>query len=266
MHAYRELMWMLAWRDIRVRYKHSLLGGAWAILPPVAMMLIFTFVFGTMNQIDPQKLTGHAAMPYWLFALGGLVPWTFFANGLAAATTSLVSNRQLVTKLYFPREVFPISAIGCAFVDFLIASAALVVLALASRYFIAGYAYHLTPTVLLLPIVMAVQVCLMVGLGLLLSVANLFYRDVGFFFRAMIQLWMFLTCVVYQLNPVVPWKRALIQANPMTPIIQAYRDCLLSGRSPFTPGFLAAAGLSISILLFGWIRFLSREGEFAEHI
>ena len=104
---YRELMWMLAWRDIRVRYKHSILGALWAIIPPAATMFIFTFVFGSVVQIDRQKLTGDATLPYSLFAFSGLVPWMFFANGLTNATGSLVANRQLVTKVYFPREVFP---------------------------------------------------------------------------------------------------------------------------------------------------------------
>jgi len=266
LRAYRELMWMLAWRDIRVRYKHSLLGGAWAVLPLLAMMVIFTFVFGTVSQLDPQKLTGHPSLPYWLFAFSGLVPWTFFANGLTAATGSLVSNRQLVTKVYFPREVFPIAAIGSAFVDFLIASAAVVVLGLAMRFTASEWRYALPWTVVFLPLVVAVQVVLMLGLGLLLSMANLFYRDVGFLFRSVIQLWMFLTCVVYQLEPTAAWKWAVVQLNPMTPIIRAYRECLLLGQSPLNPSFGTAAAVSFAVLLFGWLRFARSERDFAEHI
>jgi len=263
---YRELMWMLAWRDIRVRYKHSVLGALWAVIPPLATMLIFAFVFGTVVQIDRQKLTGDAALPYVLFAFSGLVPWMFFANGLTAATGSLVSNRQLVTKIYFPREVFPISTVISSFVDFLIASAVLVVLALLLHFQGNGWTYRPHWSILLTPLVVAVQICLMLGLGLLLSMANLFYRDVGFIFRSIIQLWMFVTCVVYQLEATAGWKRVVIQLNPMTPIIRAYRDCLVFGRSPLDASFLGATAVSIMILIVGWHWFRRREFDFAEHV
>jgi ABC-type polysaccharide/polyol phosphate export permease len=263
---FRELIWMLAWRDIRVRYKHSVLGAAWAVVPPTAMMLIFTFVFGTIVNISPETLTGEQVLPYSLFAFSGLVPWMFFANGLTTATGSLVSNRQLVTKIYFPREVFPISAVLSAFVDFVIATAVLVVLAVFLHFRPNEWSYHFNWTVLLVPVVVGVQMILMIGLGLLLSMANLFYRDVGFLFRSVIQLWMFVTCVVYQLEATAGWKRAVIQLNPMTPIIRAYRDCLIHGRSPFDLSFCNAAAVSITVLLVGWWWFRRREFDFAENI
>jgi ABC-type polysaccharide/polyol phosphate export permease len=263
---YRELMGMLIWRDIRVRYKHSVLGATWAVVPPLAMMLIFTFVFGTVVEIDPKKLTGEPNLPYSLFAFSGLVPWLFFANGLTGATASLVANRQLVTKIYFPREVFPISAVGSAFVDFLIASVMLVGLATYMHLHPNGWTYPFHWTVVFVPVVVAVQITLMIGLGLLLSMANLFYRDVGFLFRSIIQLWMFVTCVVYQLEATAGWKNAVIQLNPMTPIIRAYRDCLIHGRSPFDLAFGNAAAVSVMVLLVGWWWFRRREFEFAENI
>jgi len=266
LYRYRGLMWMLAWRDIRVRYKHSLLGAAWAVVPPVAMMLIFTFVFGQVVRVDPQKLTGHATLPYQLFAFSGLVPWMFFANGLSGAIGSLVANRPLVTKIYFPREVFPLSAIISAFVDFLIAFAVLVALAAVLHFMPNGWHYHPNWAVLLVPVVVVVQIIFMCGVGLLLSMANLFYRDVGFLFRSIIQLWMFVTCVVYQLDATAGWKRAIIQLNPMTPIIRAYRDCLLLGRSPFDTAFINAIAVSLMVLLVGWWWFRRREFDFAERI
>lgn len=264
--GYRELMWMLAWRDIRVRYKHSLLGVAWAVVPPTAMMLVFTFVFGQVVQVDRQKLTGSATVPYSLFAFSGLVPWMFFANGLTGAIGSLVANRPLVTKIYFPREVFPLSSIISAFIDFAIASCVLIVLAMGLHYWPNGWHFHVNWTVLLVPIVVGVQVMFMAGLGLLLSMANLFYRDVGFLFRSIIQLWMFVTCVVYQLDATSGWKRMVIQLNPMTPIIRAFRDCLIHGRFPFDLSFINAAAVSIMVLLVGWWWFRRREFEFAENI
>ncbi len=263
---YRELMWMLAWRDIRVRYKHSILGAAWAVAPPAAMMLIFTFVFGQVVNVEARLLTGHATLPYSLFAFSGLVPWTFFANGLSGAIGSLVVNRQLVTKIYFPREVFPFSAIISAFVDFLVASGVLILFVIYFHVRPDGWHFSFHWTTLLLPMVVAVQVAFMAGLGLLLSMANLFYRDVGFVFRSVVQLWMFLTCVVYQLEATAGWKRVLIQMNPMTPIICAYRDCLLTGRSPFDAPFVGAMLVSVFTLLVGWRWFRRLEFDFAENI
>lgn len=263
---YRELLWMLAWRDIRVRYKHSLLGAAWAVLPPVLMMLIFSFVFGTMTQMKTSGLTGHPTMPYSLFAFAGLVPWTFFANGLSNATLSLVSNRQLVTKIYFPREVFPFSAIISAVVDFLIAAAVLILYAIGLRLTHSSWSFELHAAIAWLPLVVLVQIILMLGLSLILSMANLFYRDVGFLFRSLIQLWMFFTCVLYQLDATTGWKRVLIQLNPMTPIIRAFRDCLFLGRSPFDVPFAVATLSAIIILLLGWRWFGRSESRFAECI
>ncbi len=266
LYRYRELIWMLAWRDIRVRYKHSLLGAAWAVVPPAAMMLIFTFVFGQIVQVDKQKLTGSATLPYQLFAFSGLVPWMFFATGLSNAIGSLVANRPLVTKIYFPREVFPLSAIISAFVDFVIASGMLVILAAIMHFYPNGWEYQLRWTLFLAPLVMCVQIIFMMGIGFLLSMANLFYRDVGFLFRSVIQLWMFGTCVVYQLNATTGRKRLVIQLNPMTPIIRAYRDCLIHGRSPFDLAFVNAATVSVMVLFVGWWWFRHRECEFAECI
>ncbi len=264
--AYRELLWMLAWRDIRVRYKHSVLGAAWAVLPPAMMMLVFTFVFSQVVRVDRQRLTGTAELPYALFAFCGLVPWMFFANGLGGAIGSLVANRPLVTKIYFPREVFPLSAILSAFVDFLVGFAVLMPLAATMHWMPNGWQWQPSLACVHLPVVVLVQIAFMTGLGLLLSMANLFYRDVGFVFRAVIQLWMFVTCVVYQLDSATGWKRAVIALNPMTPIISGYRDCLLLGRLPYSAAFLNSALVTLAVLIAGWWWFRRREFEFAECI
>lgn len=262
---YRELIWMLTWRDIRVRYKHSFLGAAWAVLPPLAMMVIFNFVFGQVADINRQGLTGHPTLPYSLFAFSGLVPWMFLSNGLTSATTSLVANRQLVTKIYFPREVFPISALLGAFVDFLVAFALLIVMAAYYHFTATSWSFQFHWTVLFLPAVVLTQIIFMTGVGLLLAMANLFYRDVSFVFRSLVQLWMFLTCVVYELET-TGWKRAIIQINPMTPIIRAYRDCLFFGKAPLDASFLCAAVVSVLMLVLGWTWFARREFDFAEYI
>jgi len=262
---YRELMWMLAWRDIRVRYKHSLLGAAWAVAPPLMTMFIFTFIFSTVVGIEQSRLTGSESVPYALFALAGLVPWMFFANGLTSAVSSLTANRQLVTKIYFPREVFPLAAVAGAVVDFAVSLLALLGLAI-YLHFEGSWAFQIHPAIAWLPVVLGVQFILMVGLSFLLSMANLYYRDVGLLFRSFIQLWLFGTCVVYNLEPTAGWKRTLIQLNPMTPIIRAYRDCLITGQAPIDAAFIGAAVTSIGVLMVGWSWFRHCEFDFAEQI
>ena len=238
---YRELTWMLAWRDIRVRYKHTLLGAAWAVAPPLMTMFIFTFIFGTVVGIEKSRLTGSDSIPYALFALAGLVPWMFFANGLSSAVSSLTANRQLVTKIYFPREVFPLASVMSAVVDFAVSMLALLGLGI-YLHFNGAWAFQIHPAIAWLPLVIAVQLVLMIGLSFLLSMANLYYRDVGLIFRSFIQL------------------------NPMTPIIRAYRDCLITGQAPIDASFVGAAVTSIGILMVGWSWFRHCEFDFAEHI
>lgn len=263
---YRELVAMLAWRDVSVRYRHSMLGAAWAILPPFAMMAVFSFVFGSVANVSGERLTGHATVPYSLFAFCGLAPWMLLANGLTAATGSLVSNRRLVTKIYFPREVLPLSSILSALVDYGVAMGCLGLLIAYHHARDNGWTFHLHPAILAMPIVLFVQLLFMSALALLLSMANLFYRDVGFLFRSLVQLWMFVTCVVYDLRADAPWKRFIIEANPMTPIIRAYRDCLLFGTWPTDRGFIVAAGASLVLLAVAVRCFRRREEDFAEHV
>lgn len=258
---YRELLWMLAWRDIRARYRHTMLGAAWAVTPAVATMLIFVFVF--QHAMGLKDVTGSSGVPYPLFALAGLVPWTFFTSGVTGAMGSLVSNRTLVTKIYFPREVFPLSAIGTAAADFLVS---MVVLGLV----IGGYALWTPWTwqagagIWWLPVVVAVQVMLMAGLGYLLSLGNLYFRDVGFVIRAMLPLMMFVTNVLYPLrssNPSVAW---VIRLNPMVGLLDGYRAALF-GEVPFPIGpMLYAAALAATLLVAGWTLFHRSEHTFAE--
>ncbi len=260
---YRHLLWSLTWRDLRVRYKQSLLGIAWAVLIPLSTTLVFTFVFGrAVGVLDSMDIS----MPYVLFAYIGLVPWTFFSASLNGCVNSLVANRNLVTKVYFPREVFPLSAIGSSFIDFCIAGAVLAGLLLYFHLFDPGWSYALPSTVLLLPVVIVVQVALTAGLGMLLAMANLFFRDVRQIFAVAINLWMFLTCVVYPLPTDGSKLSWIVAANPMTPIIEAYRDCIIHGRVPFTDRFAFATAVSIAVLGVGWWSFRRKSFRFAECI
>ncbi len=259
---YRHLFVSLTVRELRIRYKQSLLGIAWAVFVPLSMMLIFTFVFTRAVKI-PGGL--GIDMPYALFAYIGLVPWTFFAAGLNGCVNSLVGHQNLVTKVYFPREVLPLSCIASAFVDFLIASSVLIVLIV---YFhtCTEWAFRPSAALAFLPVVVAVQGVFMIGIGMILAMANLFYRDVRQIFAVLIQIWLFASNVVYPLRLDDSWIGRLVGLNPMIPIISAYRDCVVHGRLPDPAGFLFATAVAIVAMVVGWACFHRAAYLFAERI
>src|SRR5712671_4830105 len=174
---YRGLLGMLAWRDIRVRYKQSLLGVAWAFLMPLinALVIYAIFTFGPVNLSDPSKLRG---MPYMLFVLSGIVAWGFFAGTITSSTECLTRNSRLVTKIYFPREVFPLGTVAGALVDFGISMSIFV--PVYTFYLVSNAGVHLSPMLGLIPLVLIVQLMLVAGLSLIVSMANLFFRDVKY--------------------------------------------------------------------------------------
>jgi len=258
----RALLPVLTWRDLRVRYKQSLLGVGWAVLLPFSMMLLFTFVF--TRAIDGASLLG-VKMPYPLYAFAGLVPWTFFSSSLSNCVNSLVANRNLVTKVYFPREVFPLSCVASALVDFVIAMTVMIGL-MAYFHFRGDWPFTPTRALLFLPVVLIVQIALTVGLGMILAMANLFYRDVRQLFAVVIQLWMFVSAVVVPLPRDDSFWANVFALNPLIPIITAYRDCLLNGHFPDGGGFSYAGLVALLFLIFGWISFRRAAFRFAECI
>ncbi len=258
----RALLPVLTWRDLRVRYKQSLLGIGWAVLLPVSMMLLFTFVF--TRAIGGASAFG-VRMPYPLYAFAGLVPWTFFSTSLGNCVNSLVANRNLVTKVYFPREVFPLSCVASALVDFAIALLVLIAL-IVYFHFRGDWTFAPTPALLFVPVVLLIQIALTVGLGMILAMGNLFYRDVRQVFSIAIQLWMFVSAVVVPLPHDGSFWAKLFALNPLVPIISAYRDCILNGRGPDVGAFLYAAVVAILFLIFGWIGFRRASFRFAECI
>ncbi len=259
---YRHLLWSLTWRDVRVRYKQSYLGVAWAVLLPLSMMLVFTFVF--TRAIDATSVL-NVNMPYALFAYTGLVPWTFFSVSLGGCVNSLVANRNLVTKVYFPREVFPLSCVASSMVDFVIAMVVLVGL---GAYFHVTGGWRFTPgaPLLFLPVVVSVQIMLTVGIGMILAMANLFYRDVRQIFGVAIQLCMFVSAVVVPVPQDGSTLSRILAVNPMVPIIGAYRDCVVYARWPEPGPFLYATVVAVALLLGGWICFRRAAMRFAECI
>ena len=259
---HRNVLWNLALREIRVRYKQSVLGVVWALFVPLAMMLTFAFVFSRLTGVADSFAT---SMPYPVFLYIGLLPWVFFAQSINTATNSLVANRSLVTKIYFPREVFPLSAILSCLFDFLLAATVLVGLIVYYHAF-TSWDFRLHATILWLPGVFAIQLIFTAGLALWASLANLFFRDVKYLVTVVLQLWMFLTNVIYPLPAGDPLVAALINANPLTPIIASYRRCLIDGLAPEPVPLLSATLISVLVLATGWRVFRNTEHKFAECI
>ena len=266
---YRGLLGMLAWRDIRVRYKQSLLGVAWAFLMPLIQtaVLVLVFAYSGAITIDDTKLNG---MPYMLFVLAGVIPWTLFNATIASSMECLTRNSRLVTKIYFPREVFPLANVLGALVDFGIALSVFVPVYL--FYIIktpaAGFERpHPSVWLLLIPAVLVFQILFIAGLSMILSMANLFFRDVKYVMTFVLQLWFFATNVMYPIrfetHPHLRWMTAF---NPMIAILDAYRDCWMGH------GLTNARGLVVSIVVatltfvFGWRIFHRAAFKFAEYV
>jgi lipopolysaccharide transport system permease protein len=250
--AYRELLFFLTWRDVKVRYKQTALGAAWAILQPLFMMVIFTIFFGRLAGV------GSSGIPYPLFALAGLVPWTFFSNSITASGNSLVGSAHLITKVYFPRLIVPAAAMLAGLVDFLLAFVLLCVLML---YYRVGLTVHL----LFLPVLVLMTALFSLGVGTWMSALNVKYRDVRFALPFVIQLWLFVSSVILPSSSIPPKWRWLLNLNPMSGIIEGYRSALFG--LPFDwPALAIAAVLTLLVLLYAIYAFSRVERSFADII
>lgn len=256
------LLWSLTWRDLRVRYKQSVLGAAWAVVQPLSMMLVFTFVF--TRAIDARSVL-PIDVPYALYAYCGLVPWTLFSGSLNQCVNSLTGNRNLVTKVYFPREVLPLSCVGSALIDFLIAATVLV--GLMAWFAVRGsFEPVLAWSLLFVPVLLLIQVVLIAGVGLVLAMANLFYRDVRPLFTVGVQLLMFVSAVVVPVPTGDSLLARVISLNPLVPIISGYRSCVLRGEIPPLDGVLQSAFVAVVALVGGVVVFRRASRRFAESI
>jgi lipopolysaccharide transport system permease protein len=250
--AYRELLFFLTWRDVKVRYKQTALGAAWAILQPLFMMLIFTIFFGRLAGV------GSSGIPYPLFALAGLVPWTFFANAITASGNSLVGSAHLITKVYFPRLIVPAAAMLAGLVDFLLA---FLLLCLLMIY----YRVTLTVHILFLPVLILLTALFSLGVGTWMSALNVKYRDVRFALPFLIQLWLFVSSVILPSSSIPPKWRWLLMLNPMSGIIEGYRSALFG--LPFDwPSLSLAAVLTLLVLFYAIYAFARVERSFADII
>jgi lipopolysaccharide transport system permease protein len=250
--AYRELLFFLTWRDVKVRYKQTALGAAWAILQPLFMMIIFTIFFGRLAAVD------SAGIAYPVFALAGLVPWTFFSNAITASGNSLVGSANLITKVYFPRLIVPAAAMLAGLVDFVLAFVLLILLMLY---------YQIVPTIqlLFLPVLVLLTALFSLGVGTWFSALNVKYRDVRFALPFLIQLWLFVSSVILPSSAIPAKWRWLLMLNPMSGIIEGYRSALFG--LPFDwPALGIASGLTILTLLYAIYAFGRVERSFADII
>jgi lipopolysaccharide transport system permease protein len=249
---HRELLGFLVWRDIKIRYRQTVLGGLWAVLQPLVAMLIFTFVF---NRLAGVRSDGP---PYPLFAFAGLSPWTFFSNSVSASSNSLVANQQLVSKIYFPRVFIPLGSIAALLVDLCFSLVVLFGLMI-------KYHWSLTYHALLLPIFIVAAFLSASGIGLALSAFNVSFRDVKYTVPFLIQMGLFVTPVIYPLRYIPARWQPLIGLNPMTGVVLGFRSALLG--SPADWGLIRLS-LLMSVVLFigGLLIFRRMESRFADVI
>jgi lipopolysaccharide transport system permease protein len=250
--AYRELLIVLTMRDIKVRYKQTVLGAAWAILQPFMTMVVFTIFFGKLANMPSD------GFPYPVFVYTALVPWTFFANAVTASGNSLVGSAHLISKVYFPRLIIPLSAVGVAVVDFAVASSIL----LAMMVF---YGVGWTINLLMAPILLLGVAFVALGVGTVLSALTVTYRDFRYVVPFMVQLWMFVTPVVYPASLVPEQWRWLLYLNPMSGFIENFRAVFLGKTFDFM-GLGISTAVGLTLFLFGVAYFERVERKFADII
>ncbi len=249
--SYSEVLYFLAKRDIKVRYKQTVLGGLWAVIQPVCTMVVFTLFFGRLAKIPSDGI------PYPIFVYAGLLPWTYFANALAASGNSLVGSSHLITKIYFPRLIIPAASSLAGLLDFFIA---MVVLGVLMIY------YHFVPSIgiLLFPVLVGLTFLCALGVGLWLSALNVQYRDIRYVIPFLIQIWMFVSPVIYPVSMVEGKYQWLLALNPMGGVIRAYRASLL-GHIPIDWFLLGlSTAIIFALLVTGLYYFRRMEKHFAD--
>lgn len=251
---YRELVYFLTWRDLKVRYKQTLLGAAWAILQPFLTMVVFTIFFGNFAKVSSEGL------PYPVFSYTALLPWGLFAKALNDASRSLVGNSHMLTKIYFPRLILPLASVLSGVVDFGIAFLFLLGM-------MAYYGIYPTWGILILPVLLLLALVTALGVGLWLSALNVLYRDVGYALPFLTQLWMFVSPIIYSINTVPEQWRLLYALNPMTGVVQGFRWALLGSQTEQLGPILAiSSGMALLILISGLFYFRRMERLFADRV
>ncbi len=249
--AYRELLYILVWRDVKVRYKQAALGAAWVVLQPLLMVALFSLIFGPLLDVQ----TG--GIPYPLFVFAGLLPWQIFATALAQSANSLVANQQLITKIYFPRLLLPLAAVLAGLVDFAVTIVLLVALML-------WYGVEPSPTVLLLPLIVPIVLLTALSVGTWLSALNVRYRDVQHLVPFLTQFWFFATPIAYSSTMLPESWRSLLGLNPMAGAVESFRWALFGTHVEVGPMVVVSAFVVVGLLVSGLTYFRLTERTFAD--
>jgi ABC-type polysaccharide/polyol phosphate export permease len=253
---WKELLWQITGREIKARYKQSILGYFWVILNPLTQMLVMSFAFSIILKV-PTNASSH--IPYSVFLFVALLPWNLFSASLSSASNALVSSAPLITKVYFPRTILAISTVIAKIIDFLFALSILIVYMLYFRISINLNILWVIPIFL-------IQQIFTIGLSLFFAAANLLYRDIQYLLALLLTLWLYITPIIYPADIVPANLKFIFQLNPMSVIINAYRQTILGGGSPNIQSIIIALLLSLFTLLLGLSYFKSREKFFADNI
>lgn len=249
---YRGLFWFLVWRDVKVRYAQTVLGAGWAILQPLLTMVVFSVIFGRLAAMPSD------GVPYPIFSLTALVPWTYFSTSLSTASNSLVSNTNLLTKVYFPRLVIPMAPVLAGLVDFAIGFLIVIVML---------FAYGITPgleVLALLPLLVGIMVVTAAGVGTWMAALHIQYRDVKYVVPFLVQVWMYLSPIVYPMTLVPERLRPVYALNPMVGVVEGFRNALLGTGSLTWQPMAVSVATSILIFVSGVIYFRRMEHVFAD--
>ncbi len=250
---YRELIFFMIWRDVKVRYKQTLLGAAWAIIQPVLTMLVFNFIFGTVAKVPTEGI------PYPIFSYTALLPWGLFTTALNNASRSLTANQNMVTKIYFPRLVLPLSSVLGGLVDFAIAFVILIVM-------MVYYRVAPTPAIWTLPLFIILTIVTALGVALWLSAINVQYRDVNYVLPFLTQFWLFLTPVAYSAKIISDKWQVVYSLNPMAGVVNGFRWALIGTNSGPGLNMGISIGISLVFLITGLFYFRAMERTFADTI
>jgi lipopolysaccharide transport system permease protein len=250
---FRELIYFLTWRDIKVRYKQTILGAAWAIIQPLINMIVLTIIFGKLANLSTEGI------PRPIFTFTALLPWGLFSKALSDAGRSMLANRSMITKIYFPRLIIPLSSVLGGVVDFVIQFGILLIMMLY---------YKILPTaaVLTLPFFVILALITALGFGLWLSALNVLYRDVGYILPFLTQIWLLLTPVAYSVTEIPPNWQFVYALNPMVGVVEGFRWALLGSQNAPGPVLLVSSTIAVLILISGMYYFRRMERSFADRV
>jgi lipopolysaccharide transport system permease protein len=259
--VYRELVYFLTWRDLKVRYKQTALGAAWAVIQPVIQMIIYTLLFGGVAKLPSE------GVPYPVFNFAALLPWGLFAKALGDAGRSLVNNRNMITKVYFPRLVIPVASVLGGLVDFAIAFAVFIAITIYYHFSpSAGFDFVFRPALLTLPLFTLLALVSALGVSLWFSAMNVIYRDVGHILPFLTQVWFFITPIVYSSTEVSEQWRLFYALNPMTGVVEGFRWALIGTQATPGPVLAISTVVALVVLVSGLFYFRNMERTFADEI